>query len=68
MATKAPVRAASKPAPKATPKLPMPSKDMDIRIRQIENGFVVTKSGMTGTGPKAKYVSTEVFTAKMPKI
>lgn len=41
---------------------PMPSKSMSTNVREIDNGYIISKSGYKG----AKYVTSEVYTEKAP--
>ena len=45
---------------------PAIGKDMNISVRQIQNGFIVRKSGYTGNGKNQKYVETEVYSKSNP--
>lgn len=54
-----------KPVKKSSSSLgaqPTPSKNMTVSVREIDNGFIVSKSGYKGD----KYVSTEMYTDRAP--
>jgi hypothetical protein len=63
----------AKPAAKAAGSrkpidMPVASREHSISIRQIKNGYIIRESGMVGTGPKARYVESEIFSKTAPKV
>lgn len=41
-------------------------KDSSIQVREIENGFIVSESGMKGKGKNSQYYSKEYFSSTNP--
>jgi hypothetical protein len=42
------------------------SGDQTIRVEKIENGFLVSKSGMVGKGRNARYTESKIFSQTNP--
>ena len=42
------------------------TKNMSVTVKQIENGYLICKSGYVGAGRNQKYVCTETFSKTDP--
>lgn len=52
---------------KKTAQPSLTSKDnMSTSVKKIENGFLVSQSGMTGTGKNSKWVEKQFYSATDP--
>lgn len=64
MATKSSKRSSGKSS--SLKSVEQPTQSLSVNIRQIENGFVINKSGYIGKGKNQTYVSKEVFSKTNP--
>lgn len=56
---------AKKPTPVKSASLQV-SKDVTVDVREIENGFLISKSGYIGSGKNARYETKQIFSPTNP--